>query len=190
MYSLVVLLSLITCTCFLQTFVFDRHQYRYGFGISLVLLLYTHNWTYFLGLALVIVTFLAWLAKPKASNERRALLRDAIVGYGIAIVLYLPWVPSFISQTLHTGAPWARVPRFHSLLHAPDLLLGGFAGTVAVLLVGGFGLNALLRATERRLDWSDPLSRDRRLRAAPRPVADQAQYQTRSRPAAARPAAP
>jgi uncharacterized membrane protein len=153
MYTLVVLFCLVTCTCFLQTFVLDRHRYRYAFGIFLVLLLYTHNWTYFLGLALVLVTFLAWLAKPKASPERRALLRDAVIGYGIAIVLYLPWVPSFISQTLHTGAPWARVPKFHSLIHSPDLLLGGFGGTVAVLLVGGFGLHVLARTgrVERRV---------------------------------------
>jgi uncharacterized membrane protein len=153
MYSLVVLLGLITCTCFLHAYVFGHRAYRFGFGVSLVVLLYTHNWTYFLGVAFVLVTYLSWLSKPKGSDERRTLLRDAITGYGIALVLYLPWIPSFISQYLHTGAPWAQAPTFHTLIHSPDLLLGGFAGTVAVLLGAGFGLNALARTgrMERRV---------------------------------------
>jgi mannosyltransferase len=153
MYSLVVLLGLMTCTCFLHAYIFGHRGYRWGFGVSLAILLYTHNWTYFLGVALVLVTFLSWLAKPKASPERRTLLRDAVTGYGVAVLLYLPWIPSFVSQYLHTGAPWAQAPTFHTLVHSPDLLLGGFAGTVAVLLAAGFGLNALANSgrLERRV---------------------------------------
>lgn len=153
MYSLVVLLGLITTACFLHAYVFEHRRYRFGFGVALALLLYTHNWTYFLGAAFVLVLFLSWLSKPAGSPERRTLLLDAVTGFGITLVLYLPWIPSFISQARHTGAPWAQAPTFKTLIHSPDLLLGGFGGTVAVLLAAGFGLSALAKAgrLERRV---------------------------------------
>ncbi len=151
MYALIVLLGLVAVTCFLHAYVYGRRAYRIPFGLTLAALLYTHNWAFFLGAGFAICLVVIWAATP--ALDRRALLRDAAVGFGIAIVLYLPWVPSLVSQTLHTGAPWATAPTAKTLLHWPDLLLGGFAGTIAVLLAAGAGLATLARsgARERRV---------------------------------------
>lgn len=153
MYSLVVLLAMLCVACFLHAYVFGRRAYRIPFGALLAALLYTHNWTLFLGFAFVLALAVVRAAAPAEGPQRRALLRDAAVGLGTTAILYLPWLPSFVSQLRHTGAPWATPPSVRTLVHSPDLLLGGFGGTMIVLLAAGAGLVALRRrgARERRV---------------------------------------
>lgn len=143
MYALVVLLAIACVTCFLQAYVHERGGgWRIGFGASLAALLYTHNWALILGLAFAAA---ALIALPPAGPRRARYVRDLAVGFGIPAALYLAWLPSFVFQALHTGAPWSQPPSPAALLQAPDRLLGGEAGTVAVLLAGGAGLVALAR---------------------------------------------
>ena len=144
MYSLIVLLAIPCTACFLHAYVYGRRGYRIPFGILLAALLYTHNWALFLIAAFALAAVVAW-------REGRATFKDVAVGFGTALVLYLPWVPTFVFQALHTGAPWATPPSLKTLVRTPDLLLGGEAGTVAVLLAGGAGLVALAsRGREQR----------------------------------------
>lgn len=145
MYALVILLGTLCTACFLHAYVFGRRAYRIPFGLLLAALLYTHNWTFFYGLALVIVLAFVW----RASADRRALVRDAAVGFGLAALLYLPWVPTLVFQSLHTGAPWATPPSFSTLVKSPNLLLGGQSGTYVVVLAGGAGLMALWYGSRR-----------------------------------------
>jgi mannosyltransferase len=145
MYALVVLLGTLCTACFLHAYVYGRRQYRIPFGVLLAALLYTHNWTFFYGLALVVVMALIW----RTSEDRERLRRDALVGFGVAAALYLPWVPTMIFQTLHTGAPWATPPSLTTLIKAPNLLLGGQSGTFVVLLAAGAGLGAAAAASRR-----------------------------------------
>lgn len=140
MYALVVLLGIPCVACFIHAYVFNRRAYRIPFGLLLAALLYTHNWALFLGFAFFVA---ALVALPPAGPQRRAYLRDAAVGFGIPAVLYLAWLPTLLFQARHTGAPWAEPPSPTTLWQAPDKLLGGDAGTVAVLLAGGFGLAAI-----------------------------------------------
>jgi hypothetical protein len=149
MYSLVALLGMLCVACFLHAYVLGRRGYRIPFGVLLAALLYVHNWAFFLGFAFAVSLVIVWIATPREGPQRRALLRDVAVGFGTAVVLYLPWVPSFISQMQHTGAPWATPPSVRTLVHAPNLLLGGFGGTVIVLLAAGSGLAAMRRSGER-----------------------------------------
>ena len=58
-------------------------------------------------------------------------------------MLYLPWVPTVLSQVRHTGAPWSTAPGFHDLVLAPGAVVNGDAVLVALVLVGGAGLLAL-----------------------------------------------
>jgi hypothetical protein len=148
MYSLVVLLGTLATAFFLHAFVFGRRAYRIPLGLTLAALLYTHNWAFFFIAGMVVALSFVW----HASDDRRAVLRDAAVSFGTAGLLYLAWVPSLIFQALHTGAPWATSPSLKTLLHAPDLLLGGPAGTAAVVLAGGAGLAALSQRSARNHD--------------------------------------
>ena len=149
MYSLVILLGLLATAFYLHAYVYDRRRYRIPFGVALALLLYTHNWGLFLGVAFAAGVAIRWFAFTTEPPQRRQLLKDAAIGFGTAAILYLPWVPSFISQARHTGAPWANPPGFTTLVHAPDRLLGGFGGTVIVILAAGAGLAAVARLGRR-----------------------------------------
>src|SRR3954464_14295132 len=131
-YSLVVLLSLLTTTFFLFVFVQRRRKYLPLFAVALAALLYTHIWSAFYVLAaLITVAVMIW--------RRRELLRDALLGFGGAFLLYLPWLPTALSQVKHTGAPWAQGPTWRAAEQIPRTLAGGkyeVPITTIVVLVG------------------------------------------------------
>ena len=142
MYSLVALLSTIVAATFVVAFVQGRRGWLPAFGVALALLVYAHNWGVFLGLGTVAALVPIW----RSTHDRRALVRDAAIGYGVALLLYLPWIPFFISQARHTGAPWAEAPRVQDILNGLSNLLGGAAPAMAFALAAGYGLSSLLAA--------------------------------------------
>jgi hypothetical protein len=145
MYSLLVLLSTVVAASFAVAFVQRRRRWLPAFSISLVLLVLTHNWGFFLAAGTVAALIPLW----RASSHRRGLLRDAALAYGAAAVLYLPWVPTLLSQAKHTGAPWSEAPNLHAILNGLTNLLGGPAPAMAFGLGAGFGLAAVLAAPRR-----------------------------------------
>jgi mannosyltransferase len=138
MYPLVVLLGLLCTGLFASAYVRRRRRHRVAFGIALALTLYTHNWALFLAAGLVVALAVVVRAAPR--RERAALVRDGIVGFGLAGALYLPWVPSLLAQVRHTGAPWATRPGLGDLIGVPGALLGGTAAALVVVLAAGAGL--------------------------------------------------
>jgi mannosyltransferase len=75
------------------------------------------------------------------------------VTLGVA-VLYAPWLPTLISQSKHTGAPWSAAPTVHDLVLSPTYLLGVEGAFLALALVGGAGLAEVVRSRadeERRI---------------------------------------
>ena len=103
--------------------------------LALDLMLYTHNWALFLCVGLAAATALF-------ARERLKLF--ALVAAGVAL-LYLPWLPTLLSQVRHTGAPWSTSPSFHDLVLAPGSVVNGDAALMAFVLVGGAGLAAVVR---------------------------------------------
>jgi hypothetical protein len=146
MYSLVALLGITAVGLFLNAYLRGRRGCRIPFAIALALLLYTHNWGLFLGVSMAVCVAIMWTALPRGGPERPRLAKDALLGFGITAVLYLPWVPTLLSQLQHTGAPWSDRPSFNTLVHAADLVTGSFAATIAIVLAGGAGLAALWRS--------------------------------------------
>jgi mannosyltransferase len=141
MYSLMALLSLIAATAFVHVYV--RHDRRWlpGFVVALAAVLYTHNWGLFFGIAAG-VAFLARLYQTPA-EQRRALWRDGVIGFGGTAVLFLPWLPTVLYQAKHTGAPWDLPPVIWSLSQGTYFLVGGRGAAIALLLAGGTGILAL-----------------------------------------------
>ena len=146
MYSLVALLGIASLGFFLNAYLRGRRAFRIPFGIALALLIYTHNWGLFLGFSMALCVAIIWTALPAGDPARLRLLKDALLGFGVAALLYLPWVPTFLEQLQHTGAPWSDRPSFNALVHAADLVTGSFGATVALLLAGGAGVAALWRS--------------------------------------------
>jgi mannosyltransferase len=128
MYSLVSLLSIAATGFFLNAYLRGRRGFVVPFGLTLAALVYTHNWGLFLGVSMAVGVVILWTALPADDPRRRRVLIDAL------------------KQLQHTGAPWSDRPSFHDFLHAPDLILGGFAGTAVLLLAAGAGIVALWRS--------------------------------------------
>jgi hypothetical protein len=147
MYALMIVLSLLLTAAFLHVFVYRNRRYLPLFAVLLAAMLYTHNWGLFVTAgALISLGVLMFI-----EEDRRALFRDALFGFGGAALLYLPWVPTLIYQVQHTGAPWLNKPRLGAPVQISKSLLGGGMVTVALLLAGGSGLAAVLQGrTESR----------------------------------------
>jgi hypothetical protein len=86
----------------------------------------------------------------RQSDDRHALIRDGLLAYGAVALAYLPWLPTLLYQTVHTGAPWSSRPSPYKLIFNGMLVAGGEAQAVAVALAAGVGLAALVEARRRR----------------------------------------
>jgi mannosyltransferase len=150
MYALVMLLGTVAIWSFVAGFVQHRRRGLPVFALSLALLLYTHNWALFFGLA----TGVTWLllVALEAPGARRGLLRDGALAFAAVALLYAPWLPTLVFQARHTGAPWARRPDFQQLLAAPEHLLSPVA-LVALVLAGGAGMATVLGRRRRDADF-------------------------------------
>jgi len=152
MYALVALLAIIACAAFGRAFTGDdsaraRRPWAIALAVTLAAMLYTHNWALFFATACGVVwLFLLFRAH---GERRRDLLTTGLFGFGGALVLYLPWVPTTLYQAAHTGAPWSEAPPVIALLASPGQMLGSYA-QVALILVAGAGLGKL---------WTGSLSR-------------------------------
>src|SRR4051794_10852424 len=147
MYSLVALLAIPATACFVRAYALDaesrqaRRPWIAGFSVAIAASLYTHNWPIFFAGAAAAAWALLWALAP--GERRRGLVRDGLLGFGGALVLYLPWVPTTLYQAAHTGAPWSDAPDVGSLSDVPTQLLGRMP-QVVLLLCAGAGVLALL----------------------------------------------
>jgi mannosyltransferase len=146
MYELMGLLGLLETTAFIHAFVNRRRGYLILFAVCQALMLYTHAWGLFFGAGLIVALIPIWLA----SDDRRGIVRDAVLAYVGAGVLFLPWVPNFIYQATHTGAPWAPTIRFGVPVLLSRDLLGADRITVALLVAWIVGLAPLFTKRLRR----------------------------------------
>jgi hypothetical protein len=160
MYSLVVLLSLLTTSFFLFAFVRRERKYIPFFALSLAALLYTHLWSAFLVLgAGTTVLWLLW----RQRQERRALFRDALLGFGGAFLLYLPWLPTTLYQVGHTAAPWANGPTWRAVQQLPQSVAGGRHEWPITAIVAVVGLVTAWRVRRQGVRAAASVGGDRRL---------------------------
>jgi 4-amino-4-deoxy-L-arabinose transferase-like glycosyltransferase len=151
MYELMGLLGVLATAGFVHGFVYRRRRFLFLFGAALTLMLYTHSWGtfFFAGSAISLIpTFLA-------SDDRRGLLRDAVITFAAAGILYLPWVPNLLYQVAHTAAPWDSAPRFGAPIQISRNVLGGDRITMALVLAAAIGVGPLFtRANRRTREWT------------------------------------
>ena len=140
MYSLMVVLSLLTSAAFLHVYVYRHRKYLPVFAVLLAAMLYTHSW----GIFVTAGTLIALVPAFMATDDRRAFIRDVAIGFGAAFLLYVPWLPTLLYQTAHTGAPWLDPPRFGVVVQLSKGLLSGGTVSVALLLAAGSGCAAVL----------------------------------------------
>ncbi|HWF52978.1 MAG TPA: glycosyltransferase family 39 protein [Solirubrobacteraceae bacterium] len=148
MYSLMALLGLIATAAFLHAFVYRRRKYLILFALAQAAMVYTHAWGIFFGLGCAISV----LMLMRISDEPKALLKDGVLGFVGAVILFLPWVPNFLYQTSHTAAPWDSAPRFGAPVQLSRNLLGGDRVTAALTIATAIGIAPLFTRGRRRSD--------------------------------------
>jgi mannosyltransferase len=138
MYALVAVLGLVASGAFAMAYAVGDRRWLPVFSVATVLTVYAHNWGLFLGVGMG-AAFLV-LLRGTPAEERRAFFRDGVIGFGLLVVLYLPWIPRLLFQAKHTGAPWAEAPDFNGLLNGLQNLVGGIETALLLLVVGLGGL--------------------------------------------------
>jgi hypothetical protein len=146
MYELMALLGLIATAAFIHGFVYRRRRYLFVFAASLTLMLYTHTWGFFFAIGTVISLIPAYTV----SADRRLFVRDAVLTFVAAGILYVPWLPNLLYQASHTGAPWSHAPGFGTPILISRELLGGDRVTVTLFLACVAGLAAYFTRLKRR----------------------------------------
>jgi hypothetical protein len=145
MYSFVVLEVLLGILALLRLRRVGDRAALAAVAVLSAALLYTHYWAVFLLSTLLVgLLVLAW----RFPGERRFVLRTvaALVLGGLG---YLPWVPTMLYQSAHTGAPWAPPPTLNTLAGLPTEWFGGGgpSGQCAVLVaIPLLALGAFVRA--------------------------------------------
>jgi hypothetical protein len=129
-YELMVLLGLLATAGLIHGFVYRRRAYLWLFGAGLALMLYTQGSAllYWVGAAVALV--LVWRAVD--AERRVGFVRDALVCFGVAALLFVPWLPTAIDQIAHSTNPWHYTPLMGATV--PSQLLGSERVDVTLLV--------------------------------------------------------
>jgi hypothetical protein len=144
MYSLVVLLGLVGYLAIGRALDEQQPSLLRLLPIALLsgLLMLTHYWSLYL--LATVGTALAISALRAEPSQRQARVR-VMAALAAGIVLFLPWVPSFLYQLRHTGTPWAEPASFSAMVNAISEFAGGRSSSgralgLAFFALAGFGL--------------------------------------------------
>jgi hypothetical protein len=115
-----------------------------GLVASLALLVYTDAWGFVVWLAFGLAVLVVWWR----SNDRRGIARDALIAFGAAAILFLPWLPTLVHQAASATDPWHYAP------HLGANPLRDFFGSDRISALFGLaivaGVAPLLTGPERR----------------------------------------
>jgi mannosyltransferase len=121
MYSLVVLLVMAGYLVLTDALAAPTWPRLCGLALVSGLLLLTHYWAiYLLATVGIVLVARAW----RRPDDRAATVRIT-VAVAAGGVLFLPWVPSFLYQSAHTGTPWGRPFRPTALVQTALVDMGG-----------------------------------------------------------------
>jgi len=120
-------------------------------GLCAALLLYAHYWAiYLVAMTGAWLLFQAW----RGPERRRRSARSAFFAMAVGCLLFIPWIPTFVYQSQHTGTPWATPANFADLVWAIITFGGGpsnqgFALSMMYYALAGLGLFGLARDRSR-----------------------------------------
>jgi mannosyltransferase len=139
MYSLVMLLT--TCGFIALDRALRRPQPGNLVAVAVLTaaLLYTQYWAVYLTATVgVLLLWQGWLrrAEPARRIGARLTLGALVVGF----LAFVPWLPTFIFQSRHTGTPWAAPANFAATINA----ITGFTDNQATLSAAGSNQGRLL----------------------------------------------
>lgn len=139
MYGLMTLLGLLATIGFVNGFVLRRRKYIPLYVVTQGLMFYTHAWAIFFACSIFISLVILWFTSRNDPEFRRNFLKDAVIAYVLAWVIFIPWVPNFIFQSIHTAAPWAPKPHFGAAVQVASGVIGSVAVSVLMFVVALLG---------------------------------------------------
>jgi hypothetical protein len=145
-YPLLALLALIALTGFLVTFAQRRRWGLWPCAVALTLMLYTQLSSGLFAFGLFVAFGLLYRLAP--AGERRDLLRDGAIAFGVPLVLFIPWIPNTIFQIAHATSPWQYTPLRGA--DVPADLMGGERVNVTLLVAVIVGFAPLASPARRR----------------------------------------
>jgi hypothetical protein len=149
MYSLVALLTVLGFLALDRALTRPRAGNLIAVGVVTGLLLYSHYWSlYLVGTVMLWLAWEGWRGRPAWRRGARA----AFVAGAIGCLTFLPWLPTFLYQSHHTGTPWATPANFAAMVNAISTFAGGATDQGRLLgliffALAGLGLFGL--ATDR-----------------------------------------
>ena len=150
MYSLVVLLTVLGFLALDRSLRRPRPGNLVATAAVCGLLLYTHYWSiYLIGTVLLWLAFEAWRGRPEWRRGAAASLVATLAG----CLTFVPWLPTFLYQSKHTGTPWATPANFAAMVSAIASFAGGSTSqgrALALMFFALAGLGLFGLAVDRR----------------------------------------
>jgi mannosyltransferase len=139
MYSLVMLLTACGYLALDRAVRAPRPGNLVATAVVSALLLYTQYWAVYL--LATIGVWLLWQGWSKrADPARRRGAQRSFLAVFVGALAFVPWVPTFIYQSGHTGTPWAAPANFAATINA----VTGFTDNQATLSAAGSNQGRLL----------------------------------------------
>ncbi len=140
MYSLLLLLALLGALALERTLRAPTWWSILGLAVAADAVAMTHYWSLYslATVAAFLIIGAIWGSPMRKRGCRFSLL--GLVGGGL---LFIPWFPTFLYQSKHTGTPWGQPPPYSAVVHAFGQWAGGQLTSGRALLVVVCALLAL-----------------------------------------------
>jgi mannosyltransferase len=141
MYSFMILWSLLGFLAVARSIEAPTRRNLLAVGAVTAALLYTHYWSvYLVGVVGLWLLWRIWKdSRGRPIGVSEAGIRPVFGAVVLGVVVWLPWSPVFVYQTLHTGTPWTGSAGPADLLG----VFGDFGGSGPWGLLLAYGLFAL-----------------------------------------------
>jgi mannosyltransferase len=117
MYGLVILLTGLGFLALQRAVTKARPANLVAVAVLAAALLYTQYWSIYL-VGMVGVWLLASIWRTRHRGHPEDAPWAALVAVAAGCLLFVPWLPTFLYQTKHTGTPWAAPPNFSAVINA------------------------------------------------------------------------
>jgi mannosyltransferase len=117
MYALVILLTGCGFLALQRAVRAPRPGNLIAVAVAAAALLYAQYWSLYL-VAMVGIWLIASIVRTRRRGHPEDAPWAALIALAVGALLFVPWVPTFLYQTKHTGTPWAAPPNFSAVINA------------------------------------------------------------------------
>jgi mannosyltransferase len=117
MYALVILLTGLGFLAVQRAVLAPRPTNLLAVAVVTAALLYSQYWSVYL-VAMVALWLLASIWRTRHRGHPEDSPWAALIAVGVGVLLFVPWVPTFLYQAKHTGTPWSAPPNFSAVINA------------------------------------------------------------------------